>query len=612
MLMTEFKPNRYEVDLDRVAHYNQDLKIKTLAELIHNSATRYTDRPFLGEKVDGAYRWMTYGEFEVEMLRVRALFKKYGIEKGDRIAIIANNSVPFALAAYAAYGLGAVIVPMYEVQAKSDWQFIFGDATPKLAIVKNDAIRCQIEMLETPGLEHIFVIAPQSAKSFLDEARQLEPLDAADDVATEDDLCDIIYTSGTTGRPHGVELTHKNVAHDIVISAWMFDYCCEDRVLSFLPWAHGFGKTVDFGLFPALGAAVGLAESTKTIAQNLTEVRPTVLCAVPKIFNGIYEKLHIKLEGKRAMRALFARAQRIMHEARTRKLRRLERLEYKLMDKLVGSKIRDVFGGCIKFCVSGGASLSPEIATFFEDFGIRVFEGYGMTEHSPVISINYNADKIGSVGVPLPTVKVEIEPIDAEDAEQNASGIGEIVISSDCIMRGYHNDDEGTRAVIDEQGRLHTGDTGYIDDDGYIYIMGRIKEQYKLANGKFVVPSAIETRICASPDIDFAILYGAGMPYNVVLLRPSSDFIAKVVAANRLGDIATDARAEHPAMRVAVAKVLESATQGLRGYENPQKFAVILDDWSIANGILTPALKIKRREVEKRYADLIQSLYNND
>lgn len=612
MLMTEFKPNRYEVDLDRVAHYNQDLKIKTLAELIHNSATRYTDRPFLGEKVDGAYRWMTYGEFEVEMLRVRALFKKYGIAKGDRIAIIANNSVPFALAAYAAYGLGAVIVPMYEVQAKSDWQFIFGDATPKLAIVKNDAIRCQIEMLETPGLEHIFVIAPQSAKSFLDEARELEPLDAADDVATEDDLCDIIYTSGTTGRPHGVELTHKNVAHDIVISAWMFDYCCEDRVLSFLPWAHGFGKTVDFGLFPALGAAVGLAESTKTIAQNLTEVRPTVLCAVPKIFNGIYEKLHIKLEGKRAMRALFARAQRIMHEARTRKLRRLERLEYKLMDKLVGSKIRDVFGGCIKFCVSGGASLSPEIATFFEDFGIRVFEGYGMTEHSPVISINYNADKIGSVGVPLPTVKVEIEPSDAVDAEQNASGIGEIVISSDCIMRGYHNDGEGTRAVIDEQGRLHTGDTGYIDDDGYIYIMGRIKEQYKLANGKFVVPSAIETRICASPDIDFAILYGAGMPYNVVLLRPSSDFIAKVVAANRLGDIATDARAEHPAMRAAVAKVLESATQGLRGYENPQKFAVILDDWSIANGILTPALKIKRREVEKRYADLIQSLYNND
>ena len=142
--------------------------------------------------------------------------------------------------------------------------------------------------------------------------------------------------------------------------------------------------------------------------------------------------------------------------------------------------------------------------------------------------------------------------------------------------------------------------------------MGRIKEQYKLANGKFVVPSAIETRICASPDIDFAILYGAGMPYNVVLLRPSSDFIAKVVAANRLGDIATDARAEHPVMRAAVAKVLESATQGLRGYENPQKFAVILDDWSIANGILTPALKIKRREVEKRYADLIQSLYNND
>lgn len=610
MLMKEFKLNRYEVDLDRVTHYNQDLEIKTLSELIRNSARLYAERPFLGEKIDGTYRWTTYAEFEAEMLRVRALLKQCGASKGDRIAIIANNSVAFALAAYAAYGLGAVIVPMYEVQSKSDWQFIFKDAKPKIAIVKNDAIRSEIDKLETPGLEHIFVISSQDGESFLEKAEAFEPLDADDDVATEDDLCDIIYTSGTTGRPHGVELTHKNVVHDIVISAWMFDYGCEDRVLSFLPWAHGFGKTVDFGLFPALGAAVGIAESAKTVAQNLSEVRPTVLCAVPKIFNGIYEKLHTRLEGKRVMRMLFARAQRIMHEGRMRKLGRLEQVEYKLMDKLVGEKIRGVFGGCLKFCVSGGASLSPEIATFFEDFGVRVFEGYGMTEHAPVISINYNSEKIGPVGLPLPTVKVEIVPIDSGEFERDGENIGEIVISSDCVMRGYHNDEMGTREVIDEQGRLHTGDTGYIDADGYIYIVGRIKERYKLANGKFVVPSAIETQICSSPDIDFAVLYGAGMPYNVVLVHPSSDFVAKIVAANRLVDVAGEALAEHPAMRSAVANALESVTQGFRGYEKPQKFAVILDEWTIANGILTPALKIKRREVENRYAGIIRSLYS--
>ena len=609
--MAEFKTNRYEVDLDRVTHYNEDLNIRTLSELIRNSATRYADRPFLGTKRNGAYEWMTFAQFETKMLKVRALLKRCGLQRGDRMAIISNNCEAFALAAYAAYGLGAIAVPMYEVQAKSDWAFIFGDALPKIAIVKNDAIRSQIESFETPSLEHIFVISSDTHPPFLDLAENEDPLPPDEDDAGENDICDIIYTSGTTGRPHGVELTHKNVAHDIIISARMFDYGCNDRVLSFLPWAHGFGKTVDLGLFPAIGAAVGLAESVKTIAQNLAEVRPTVLCAVPKIFNGIYEKLHLKLEDSRMLRALFARAQRIMREGRARKLGRFEQIEYKLMDRLVGAKVRNVFGGQLKFCVSGGASLSPEIGAFFEDFGVRVFEGYGMTEHAPVISINYNADKIGSVGVPLPTVKVEIIPPDADCCDGCDPEIGEIVISSECIMRGYRNDPEGTRQAIDENGRLHTGDTGYIDKDGYIYVTGRIKEQYKLANGKFVVPSAIETRIAADADIDFAVLCGAGKPYNAVLIRPSDAFIEKIVKTARLENVPREKLPDNPEIRSAVSKILASATSGLRGYEIPQKFAVIVDDWTIADGILTPALKIKRRAVETRYADIIAALYED-
>lgn len=605
--MSEIKYKRYEVDPVKVGHYHMDLEIKTLSDLIRRSAEHYGTRPFLGEKKDGVYTWKTYGEFYAEMLRMRSLLKKHGLQKGDRIAIIANNSSAFALVAYGAYGLGGVVVPMYEVQSREDWRFILTDSQPALIVVKNDSIGDEVERLEIEGLGEILVISPQEGKGIQEMAALEAPYAEEDSEVSEDDLCDILYTSGTTGRPRGVELTHKNVVTDIRISAQMFDYGCEDRVLSFLPWAHGFGKTVDFGLFPALGAAVGLAESSKTIAQNLLEVKPTVLCAVPKIFNGIYDKLHARLESQHVLCALFRRAQCVMHAARKRSLNRWERIEYRIMDRLIASKIRAIFGGELKFCVSGGASLSEEIGTFFEDFGIRVFEGYGMTEHAPVISINYNSDKMGSVGVPLPGVEVTIESTDQSDGA--SPSIGEIVIKSDCIMKGYRHNPDATQEVIDSRGRLHTGDMGYIDSDGYIYVTGRIKEQYKLANGKFVVPSALEAKLNAASEIDSSLIYGAGKPYNVVLIFPNSEFLSAFISQNHLETVAKSELSEHPVLRGAYAKIIEAATSDFRGYECPQRFAIVLDELSIQNGTLTPALKMKRREIEKKYAHLLEGLY---
>ncbi len=603
------KLNRYEVDIQKVAHYNQDLCFKTLSELIRHSAESYKDRPFLGIKKEGEYRWISYGEFDVNMRRMRAFMRKQGITRGDRVALITSNSQGFAEIAYAAYGLGAIIVPMYEVQAEEDWRYILEDCSPSLIVVRNEKIYNIISRFSFIDTNNIYILDPADGPGLLETAHCEEPLDADLDEAREDDICDIIYTSGTTGKPRGVELTHHNVVHDVLISAWMFDYGCEDRVLSFLPWAHGFGKTVDFSLFPALGAAVGLAESPKTIAQNLQEVHPTVLCAVPKIFTRIYDQIHMKMESSRAARILFQRAQRVMHKARTGKLNRLEEIEYRFADRFVASKIRHIFGDSLKFCVSGGASLSREMAIFFEDFGIRVFEGYGMTEHSPVISINYNPDKLGSVGVPLPTVKIEIEPI--RDSSNENGNAGEIVVSSECVMKGYHNNPQATAEIIDEKGRLHTGDTGYIDADGFIYILGRVKEQYKLSNGKYVVPTALEEILNRAPEIAYSVVFGAGKPYNIVLLRPSDALIQKYLPDHPADLPYPEELSNHSGIRSAIGQALQKACESLRGYEKPQKFAIILEDFTIENGLLTPALKIKRLAVEQHFHDIIESLYQD-
>ena len=598
--------------MNKINYYNQDLDFKTLSGLIRRSIHLYGERPFFGVKREGTYEWMTYSEFGIRMRKMRSLLKSCGLKKGDRVALIANNSIEFALTAYASYGLGCVIVPMYEVQKVQDWEHIFSDSQPRLAVVSNDTIREKVEGLHSPGLEHLFVIRPtdasaESLASLIDKAELMDDTD--DEDVSEDDLCDIIYTSGTTGRPHGVELTHRNVVQNVIKTANVFNISCKDRILSFLPWAHAFGKTVDFHIFPSVGAAVGLVENNRTISQNLLEVNPTILCAVPKIFNKIYDTAHFKASSQTVKRLMFAQTEVISDRAKHGGLSLFGKLQHKVLDRLVASKVREAFGNSLRFCISGGASLSKEVATFFDNFGVQIYEGCGMTEHAPIIAVNIeNNVKIGSVGLPLPGVHVSIES-DNEMLDKSNDKCGEIVVESDCVMKCYHNDPTGTASAIDEKGRLHTGDMGYIDEDGFLYITGRVKEQYKLENGKYVVPTALEEKINNSTFIDLSVVFGSGKPYNIVLIRPSDDYIEKFKKENHLENASQSEIENHPKLREVISNELRTACEDFRGYERPQKFAIILEPFTIQSGLLTPALKIKRREVEKRFAELIASLY---
>ncbi len=592
-------------DIDR-------LNFTTLGGLMEFAVREYSDRPLWGIKKDGVYEWMSYSEFDVIMRKFRSVLKKSGFVKGDRLAVIANNSVEFAAAVYAAYGLGGIVVPMYEVQKLQDWEYIFGDSKPKIAVVGTDVIREKIEGLGCESLEKIYVIRPEKGSTSealmkcIEEETELCDVDAS---VSETDISDIIYTSGTTGRPRGVELTHRGIVKDCKGTAARFSIGPSDRTLAFLPWAHAFGKTVELHIFPSVGASIGLVESNRTISQNLVEVNPTILVSVPKIFNKIYDTVHLMMEEKRSVRVLFEQAQALSRKAQSGKLSLFGKAQKFVLDKTITAKVRSRFGTSLRFCISGGASLSQEVMTFFGNFGIRIYEGYGMTEHSPIISVN-NPElcKVGAVGRPLDGVKIEILH-DNENLDKSDERCGEIVITSESIMKGYHGAPEATLEMIDSQGRLRTGDMGYVDEDGCLWITGRVKEQYKLENGKYVVPTALEEKINDSTMISNAVVFGAGRPYNVVLLHPSDEFVAKFRKEHHLEEATQESLETNSELRELLNQELQSRCNDFRGYERPQKFAVTLEEFTIENGLLTPALKIKRREVEKRFGEVLSGLY---
>lgn len=583
--------------------------LRTLADVIPNSAKKYGERDYIGTKVAGKYRWITYGEFDIRMRKLRSAIHKMGIGRGDSVAIIANNSVQFALAAYATYGLAAVFVPMYEVQKIDDWNFILRESNAKMLFVSNASIKKQIEDLKLPNLKHILVIEPTAGEKSVDDIIDAEEdLLEAQDVQPED-IADILYTSGTTGMPKGVILTHNNLIVDGRNTLSRFRIDKTDRTLALLPWAHAFGKTVELIIFPSIGVAIGLAESNRTIAQNILEVNPTIILAVPKIFNRIYDVVHAKLEDKALAKALFMRTEQLADKGRNTELSALDKIQFAILNRVVGNKIRAVFGTSIRFIVSGGVSLSNEVAFFFKTFGIEIFEGYGMTETSPIIAVNYHDNtRIGSVGKLVPDVNVRI----ATDPENPNSKQGEIIVSGPTVTKGYHNAPQANAEAFTEDGELRTGDMGYLDDDGYLWITGRVKEQYKLENGKYIVPSALELKITSSAKIETAVIFGASKPYNIALIIPSPELLENFKAEYKLANASHDEIANHPKLREIIASELQIASRDFRGYERPQKFAIILDEFSIENGLLTPALKIKRRQVEELYADTIAELYKKD
>ena len=587
---------------------------KSLVELYESSVARFPDNPLFGTRHTEGWRWLSYAEFGKQVDHSRAGLAGLGIEPGDRVTVISDNRSEWAVGAYATYGLGAAWVPMYEAQLSKEWEYIIGDSGAKVAIVADDGIRAQLDDHRDtlPLLTQIVVIHGEAGGDAITWAEMLArgadtPVDT--EHPAPDDVAGLIYTSGTTGQPKGVMLSHGNITSNVNVFPDMFDIDSDDRTASFLPWAHSFGQTVELHFVIGAGASGGLT-SAKTLMDDLPDIQPTILVSVPAVYNRLYDALQKMMAAKGGVtktifdRALVNEQKRAALSAKGKTTRWVE-MQHQMYDRLVFSKVREGFGGRLKYSISGGAAISVEVAEFISALGMTVYEGYGLTETSPVAAANTPSyRRVGSVGKEIPGVRIEIDREVTGDPE-----IGEVVIHGPNVMIGYHNrPDEDETALTADHG-FRSGDLGYRDEDGFIFIRGRIKEQYKLENGKYVVPSPIEEQLQLSGYVTNIMVYGEQRPYNVAVIVPDMEALTKWAADHGLGDLSEDALLESETVNDLYQREIDRLSGSIKGYEHVRGFVLEDEVFSPENGMLTPSLKVKRRAVLDRYGEDIEKLY---
>ncbi|MBW2545525.1 MAG: long-chain fatty acid--CoA ligase [Deltaproteobacteria bacterium] len=587
-----------------------------LVTFLEGSVAKYPDRPLFGTKnSQGEYEWINYAEVGKRADNLRAGLAGLGVGKDDAVGIIANNRTEWAIGAFATYGLGARWVPMYESELLHVWKYIITDSCVKILFVSKPEIYEQLKNFvdEIPTLEKIFLIEGEGENSMagLEKEGEKKPVPSIKPGA--DDIAALIYTSGTTGDPKGVLLSHGNFTSNSHAGRKMYPELMANTgiSLSILPWAHSYGQTAELYTMIYLGGAVGFMENVKTLAADLAKVKPTWLIAVPRVFNKIYDGLWSKMnEAGGLPKKLFVMgvesAKKRRELAEKGKSDLITNLKFKIADKIVFQKIRNGLGGRLMGSMTGSAMMNPEIALFFFDIGIPLYDCYGMSETSPAITMNSSVDyKLGTVGKPIEKVRVVIDKSLGDEKLDD----GEIVVYGPNVMKGYHNKPEQTREVITVDGGMRTGDRGRLDEDGFLHITGRIKEQFKLENGKFVFPSSLEEDICLVPYVENAMIYGEGRAYNVCLVIP--DFLALEKYA-RKNNLPSDPEklVEMEEIKDLISGEIVKALQGkYGGYEIPKKFVYLTEGFSLENGTLTQTMKLKRRVVLERYQEAIDEQY---
>jgi long-chain acyl-CoA synthetase len=575
-----------------------------LVDMFEASAEKYAARNAIGTKRDGRWVWTRYDDLKSLVDRARGGLASVGLSAGDRIAIISNNRLEWLVAFHAAMGLGAVVVPMYESQRPSDWRFMLRDCGARLAVTSSSRILGEVEKMgaDLPALERVFAfdVDDSTACSFHSLQRRGERLPAALGRQSPGAVAEIVYTSGTTGKAKGVVLTHANIVADVTAMQKMFPIEPGERTVSFLPWAHVLGQIAEAHNGLSSGACLALNRNPKQLLDDLRDVKPTLLVVVPAVFNMIYQSVQQQMAGKPAAMQKLLRdgldsAERKMHGEHLGAFRELELL---LDDKLVFSRIREKLGGELKWVFSGGAPLDPEVARLVDALGITVHEGYGLTETSCTVSMQpKGARKLGTVGRPLPGVRIDVDRSVTGDPR-----VGELVVHGPMVTKGYYSRPEENAKAFTPDGGLRTGDLGYFDEDGHLVIAGRIKEQYKLDNGKYVMPARMEEKLELSPFILHAMLFGDGRPFNVVLVAP-----------NRCA-LSASAEGEGRALdgdwiRVLLESEVAVHSQGFARYEVPRHVLILEDEPTVENGMLTPTLKLRRKEVLARYGSWIEAVY---
>jgi len=577
---------------------------------------------------------VTYDEFGSLSTAVAQQLSDLGISTGDRVALILDNSVEWASLSYGANAIGAAYTAMYTHQHGAEWAYILADSTPTLLAVANPGVLDKLVanlpadasgwpsagillMGEEPANELPPEGIPVHAwTEFVAAGRSSEnTFEIADDPFA---LNTLIYTSGTTGNPKGVMLSNWNTLSNILCVQSAFKIYVGDKNAAFLPWAHSFGSTFDLHWMLRCGVHINLISDLTRIADECIEIKPAVLLAVPRVWNKFYDRVNSQFAASPVKRFLSGKARK--HAAKRIAKAGVEcdavppkGMLDKFYDKLIWSKVRARFGGNIRFCMSGAAALSPDVAEFIQLVGFSCYEGYGLTETSPLVSANGWAgpgmSRLRCVGRVANGVKVTIDTNAWDDPERPEEG--EIIVHGPNVMMGYWNNEEATKKVIIEPGVFRTGDLGKLTD-GYLAITGRVKSQFKLENGKYVSPAPLEENLKLSPFVEQAVLDGRNMLRTYLIVHPNMHSLKPALSGAGVDVSGSDAdicaRPETASWLLNELKANNMKSPVWKGYEVAATLILDPVEWSTDNDMLTPSMKVKLRNLQAHHQGAIDAI----
>lgn len=592
------------------------MAIRTLSELFLVAAG-YEKEACLMHKVGGSYVAVSTAELTRQVRQIARALVECGVRPGDRVALMAENGPHWPAVDFATLCIGAALVPIYPTLLPEGAAYVARDSGSRILFVQGQE---RLEGLlavrgEMPTVERIVAIGASGASgdAAAGDAGGVESLEefmargAGADMAwlqemaahaKPEDLATLIYTSGTTGDPKGVMLTHDNLVSNALTGCEVLGLEGSFTALSFLPLSHSFERLVDYCYF-LKGITIAYAESVQTVAANLVEVRPHVFVAVPRVYEKVMARVLENATAAGGLKAkIFRWAIGVGREALPKRLAfEPVGLKVRIADKLVFSKIRERLGGRFAFAMSGGAPLGRDVAEFFWGAGIPIYEGYGLTETSPVISVNTRrAARLGTVGRPMPRIEVKI----AED--------GEILSRGPNTMRGYYGKPQATAEVIDDDGWFHTGDIGHVDDGGFLVITDRKKELIVNAYGKNIAPAPIENALKASRWISQAVVIGDRRQYLAALVVPDFDVLKAWSASEKVGGT-VEKQLQDPRLRALFQREVDAVNEHLARYEQIRVWELVPAEFTLEGGELTPTLKVKRRVINIKYKAILDRLY---
>ncbi len=592
---------------------SEDLTLKTINDVTALVTGRGDHQAMLWQTAAGEWQPITSDEVYGRIRALADVFRGWGVGKGDRVILLSENRWEWAVTDFAVLALGAVDVPLYATDTAEQIGYMIKDAGAKVLVLSS---KDQYEKLtkagDLPSLEHVVVMdegefgIADSFSKLMEDAKGKQARDAEFDEqvasVTPDDLATIIYTSGTTGTPKGVRLTHGNLASNVCVSTTPYGFTNRDSSISFLPLSHATARHADYSLL-ARGARIAYCPKFNDVTKALKAVKPTIFVGVPRV----YEKIRQAVEGKsvespiKAKLFAWAVEQGKKQAPAVLEGKKPAGLMYAVADKLVFSKIREAFGGCVRTFISGGAPLGSETGNWFAGAGIRIFEGYGLTETSPVIASNHsNAMKMGSVGKLLKNLEVRFAPD------------GELEVKGPSVFHGYWNRDKETKESLTEDGWFKTGDIANLDENGFLTITDRKKELLKTSGGKLIAPQPIEGKLKANTMIGQAAMVGDKHKFASVLISPNFEALEGWAKGQGVKTSDHAELVKNDKVKAEYQRIVDEVNKSLAPFETMKRSVPVPDEWSVEGGEMTPSMKLKRRVIEEKYKAQIDEFYRDE